>query len=176
MRVKSIAVNVGGVSFVRYCNGSEYNADRAEIPIVAFGNRIYKLEKDVSIDIVYGEKVNKVLTYNFNAGFKTNFRSGCNMIDPFIDQIGDVWHQIAWLVHDANYTPCDDSYSLGPGGHPLEKSDADDLLGAMLEFAGEGVIKRNLVVFAVKLFGRRAYNNDDELTAMNRTLFSFRTL
>ena len=42
MRVKSIVVNVGGVSFVRYCNGSEYNADRAEIPIVAFGNRRYK--------------------------------------------------------------------------------------------------------------------------------------
>lgn len=175
MKVKSISVSVGGTTFARYCNGAECNAVHAEIPIVAYGNRIYKLEKDVSIHITYGDKVNKILTYNFKAGFKTNFRSGCNLIDPIVDQIGDVWHQVAWLIHDANYTPCDDSYSLEQDGHPLSKSEADELLGAMLEFAGEGVVKRNVVVWAVKLFGRSAYNDDDELTARNRTLFSFRT-
>lgn len=174
MRVKSISVSVDGIPFARYCNGAESNVAHAEIPIVAFGNRIYKLEKDVDVDIAYGDKEIKTLTYTFKAGFKTNFRSGCNLIDPIVDQIGDVWHQIAWLIHDANYTPCDDSYSLEPEGHPLAKSDADDLLGAMLEFAGEGVVKRNVVVWAVKLFGRSAYNDDDELTARNRTLFSFR--
>lgn len=139
---------------------------RNEICVVPLGNRLYRLATDTVIRIVTDEGD---FVFSFDAGFVTNFRSGGIFIDHFIDQIGDKLQQVAYLCHDAAYTPC---ASLKME-HPVSRKLADELLRALLKYAGMGRARASLVYNSVRLFGSSAYNEDDELTATNSNLFSF---
>ncbi|MEE0937744.1 MAG: hypothetical protein UIG52_06905 [Bacteroidales bacterium] len=110
-----------------------------------------------------------VFTFAFDFGFITNFRSGGVLVDFFLDQIGTTLVQLAYLLHDACYTPC---FMLA-GEHPVSKKLADELLKAMLIYAGMSSWKASLVHTSVKLFGKSAYDEDDELTEENSKLFTF---
>lgn len=139
---------------------------RNEICVVPLGNRFYRLATDTVIRIVTDEGD---FVFSFDAGFVTNFRSGGIFIDHFIDQIGDKLQQVAYLCHDATYTPC---ASLKME-HPVSRKLGDELLRAVLEYAGMDEGKVLLVYISVRLCGKSAYEKDDELTPTNSKLFSF---
>lgn len=90
------------------------------------------------------------LVYEIMAGYMTDFRSGPSIVNPFIPKIGDILLALAWLIHDINYHGF------------LSKNLSDKLLREMLEHAGMGIIKRNAVYYAVKLFAGSHYNTLDE--------------
>ena len=139
---------------------------RNEICVVPLGNRFYRLATDTVIRIVTDEGD---FVFSFDAGFVTNFRSGGIFIDHFIDQIGDTLQQVAYLCHDAAYTPC---ASLKME-HPVSRKLGDELLRAVLEYAGMDEGKVLLVYISVRLCGKSAYEKDDELTPTNSNLFHF---
>lgn len=87
-----------------------------------------------------------------------------------MDQIGDEKKALCYLVHDAIYTPC---AALGME-HPLSRKKGDELLRAALVWAGMSRFKAALVYYSVRAFGHSAYWDDDELTAENSRLFTFR--
>lgn len=133
--------------------------------ISPLGNRLYAIAKETLIEIETDEG-----TFHkcFMPGFVTNFRSGGLFVDRFVDQIGSTLEQqVLWLNHDADYTPC----AWRNGEHPVSKELADDILLAGLEFLNVGYIKRESIYWSVRLFGRKAYEEDDELTEKNSTLF-----
>lgn len=135
--------------------------------ITPMGDRYYKLCNNYEVIVCTNEGEYR---YNFSEGFETNFRSGGIAVDSFIDQIGDKLEtQLAWLCHDAAYTPC---ASLGMK-HPIGRKEADELLRAMLRFAGMSSFKASAVYNSVRLFGGSAYKEDDHLTMVNSELFSF---
>lgn len=139
---------------------------RNEICVCPLGNRYYRLAADTLIRIVTDEGD---FVFSFDAGFVTNFRSGGIFIDHFIDQIGDKWQQVAYLCHDAAYTPC----AALKMEHPVSRKLADELLRAVLVHVGMSKFKASLVYNAVRLFGNSAYEDDDELTGKNSRLFTF---
>lgn len=139
---------------------------RNEICVCPIGNRFYRLATDTIIRIVTDEGD---FVFSFDAGFVTNFRSGGIFIDHFIDQIGDTLQQVAYLCHDATYTPC---ASLKME-HPVSRKLGDELLRAVLVYAGISKFKASLVYNSVRLFGKSAYDEDDDLTEKNSKLFNF---
>ena len=139
---------------------------RNEICVCPCGNRLYRLATDTIVRIVTDEGN---FVFSFDAGFVTNFRSGGIMIDRIIDQIGDTLQQAAYLCHDAAYTPC----AALKMNHPISRKLADELLRAVLVHAGMGRFKASLVYNSVRLFGKSAYEDDDELTEKNSKLFNF---
>lgn len=135
--------------------------------ITPMGDRYYKICNDYEIIV---RTSNAEYRYNICNGFVTNFRSGGLLVDSFVDQIGDSLPvQLSWLCHDAAYTPC---ASLN-GKHPIGRKEADELLRAMLRFAGMSSFKASAVYNSVRLFGGSAYKEDDHLTMVNSELFSF---
>ena len=141
--------------------------DATDLGLVPLGDRLYKLTYDLNVRIEFDNGL--VYLYSFNREFVTNFRSGAPVIDCFVDQIGSSLTALAYLVHDANYTPCHYLFDR----HPLPKEDADKLLRAMLRYAGMSGFKSQVVYDAVKLFGKSAYEDDDELTEKNKYKFAF---
>lgn len=139
---------------------------RNEICVCPLGNRFYRLATDTIIRIITDEGD---FVFSFDAGFVTNFRSGGILIDRIIDQIGDLWQQAAYLCHDATYTPC----AALKMEHPVSRKLADELLRAVLVHAGMSKFKASLVYNSVRLFGKSAYEDDDELTETNSKLFTF---
>lgn len=139
---------------------------RNEICVCPIGKRFYRLATDTLVRIVTDEGD---FVFSFKAGFVTNFRSGGIFIDRFIDQIGDTLQQAAYLCHDAAYTPC----AALQMEHPISRKLADELLRAVLVHAGMGRIKASIVYDSVRLFGKSAYEDDDELTEKNSKLFTF---
>lgn len=155
MKVKSIQL--------RDFFGNELHA----LCITPMGDRYYKICNDYEIIV---RTSSNEYRYNICNGFVTNFRSGGLLVDSFVDQIGDSLPvQLSWLCHDAGYTPC---ASLG-NKHPLGRKEADELLRAMLRFAGMSSFKASCVYNSVRLFGGSAYKEDDRLTKANSELFSF---
>lgn len=136
------------------------------LTVVPLGNRLYGLAHPNEIT-VYTDVGCFVIP--FKQGFVTNFRSGGLFVDMFIDQVGDQDKALVYLIHDALYTPCD---ACG-GEHPLSRELADEILRAALIWAGMSPGVAGLVYRSVRIFGKSAYVNDDELTATNRALFSF---
>jgi len=135
--------------------------------ITPCGDRYYRLANNY--EVIVSTSVGEY-RYNFSEGFETNFRSGGLFVDRFVDQIGDTLQtQLSWLCHDAAYTPCK---ALGMS-HPLGRKDADELLRAMLRYAGISSFKASCVYNSVRLFGGSAYKDDDRLTKANSELFSF---
>lgn len=144
-----------------------FGNDLTALCISPCGDRYYKLSNkyEVIVSTSVGE-----YRYNFSDGFETNFRSGGLFVDRFVDQIGDTLAtQLSWLCHDAAYTPCK---ALGMS-HPLGRKEADELLRAMLRYAGLSSFKASCVYNSVRLFGGSAYKEDDRLTKANSELFSF---
>lgn len=137
-----------------------------DVSVVPLGNRYYALYEpnviEVHTDI-------GVFVFAFKAKFVINYRSGGKLLDFFIDQIGNSAAQKGYLLHDACYTPC---FALG-GEHPLSRELADDLLKAILIYSGMPKWKASLVHKSVRLFGRSAYEDDDELTEKNSKLHMF---
>lgn len=153
MQVKKISINPFGDICDFIC-------------VVPLGNRLYRLAHDLLISFVTDEGS---FNFFFKPGFVTNFRSGGLFIDRFIDQIGDLWQQAAYLCHDAAYTPC----AALKMEHPISRKLADELLRAVLVKCGMGKFKASLVYNSVRLFGKSAYEKDDNLTATNSKLFTF---
>ena len=133
------------------------------IAVKALGDRYFQILKTLIITVLTDIGV---FRYKIRPPFVTNFRSGSPMADRFIDQFGDILHQAAWIVHDANYTPCINKCFE----HAVDRKTADDLLHAMLLYAGESKFKADMVWCAVRLFGRSAYEDDDSLTVGNYPL------
>lgn len=141
--------------------------DKPCLAVTPTGNRYYKLSQDTNISVITDIGC---FEFGFKAGFVTNFRSGGRFVDRFIDQVGDEKKSLIYLIHDAFYTPCDDC----EGEHPATRELSDEFLRDGLEWAGMGKIKRNVVYYSVRAFGKSAYEEDDFLTDTNRTLFTFR--
>jgi hypothetical protein len=140
--------------------------DQPEIlEVIPKGDRLYELD-DMRVDIWTSEYH---YSYLLKKGFVTNFRSGGFMVDFFIDQIGDQIDQLCWICHDAAYTPCE----MLRDKHPVTRYEADNLLRAMLRFAGVSKAKYQLVYYNLRTFGGSAYSKDDDLTPTNKKLFSF---
>ena len=129
----------------------------------ALGNRYFQIQERLTIAVCTDIGV---FRYKIRPPFVTNFRSGAPIADWFIDQFGDILHQACWIVHDANYTPCINKCFR----HAVDRKTADDLLYAMLLYAGESKLKADIVWGAVRLFGRSAYEDDDSLTVGNYPL------
>lgn len=140
--------------------------DRPSLVVEPIGNRYYKLAQDTRISVITDIGC---LDFSVKQGFITNFRSGGVAVDKFVDQIGDQQKSLIYLIHDLCYTICDDCN----GEHPVTRELADEFLRAGLEWAGMGKFKRNVVYYAVRAFGKSAYEEDDDLTETNRVLFTF---
>lgn len=138
----------------------------ADIVVNPMGDRYYKLAADTKINIYTDEGI---FIYSFKKGFVTNFRSGGIFVDPFVDQIGTVLMQAAYLCHDAAYTPC----SACGMEHPISRKLADQILKSMLIYSGLSIFKSNVVYNSVRLCGKSAYEEDDHLTKENSKLFKF---
>lgn len=152
MKIKSVIVNG--------------RRDKFSLEVIPMGNRLYKLSKPLYVRVYTDEGV---FTFAFDFGFVTNFRSGGVLVDFFLDQIGTTLVQIAYLLHDACYTPC---LALEME-HPISRKLADEMLRAMLEYAQMDAVQSWIVHKSVRLFGGSAYEEDDELTAENSKLFTF---
>ena len=137
----------------------------------SIGDRFYRLSAPLNVNVFTD---GKQYLYSFETGFVTNCRSGGKLVDGFIEQIGDTLHQLCWLVHDANYTPCDSP--MCEGAHPVPRDEADELLRAMLKVAGESRFRRNAIYYSVRLFGKKAYTEDDQYTGWNAGQFIFSSL
>lgn len=137
------------------------------IAVCPAGKRYYDISSFVEL-IAHTDE--GVIRCSLQPKFRSNYRSGGRCVDPFIDQIGETLPvQASWLFHDANYTPCE----ACDGEHPVSRLFADELLRAMLIYAGMSKAKANLVYLSVRMFGGSAYDDDDELTKKNSKLFSF---
>lgn len=139
-------------------------------PIIVepLGDRFYKVARDTEI-IVRSDSGD--MFFSFETGFVTNFRSGGILVDPFVDQMGNnAVMRAAYLCHDATYTPC----AMLDMKHPVSRKVADDMLRGILIYGGMPRFKAGLVYRSVRLFGKPAYENDDELTPTNSKLFSFK--
>lgn len=141
--------------------------DKPCLAVTPIGDRYYRLSQDTTITVETSEGR---LVFTVKRGFISNFRSGGILVDTFIDQIGDQNTSLVYLIHDLCYTPC----SSCNGKHPITRELADEFLRDGLEWAGMGKIKRNVVYYSVRAFGKSAYEEDDFLTGTNRTLFTFR--
>lgn len=137
------------------------------LSVVPIGNRYYRLATDTTV-IVHMDS--GCMIVDFKAGFVTNFRSGGVAVDRFVDQIGDEKKGLIYLLHDAFYTPC----AACGGEHPVSRELADEFLRDGLGWAGMGKVKRNVVYYSVRAFGKSAYEEDDHLTKTNMPLFKFR--
>jgi hypothetical protein len=138
-----------------------------DLGLKPMGDRYYSLTNDIDVKLEFTGGLTYI--YHFNKNFVTNFRSGAPIVDCFTDQIGDTLQALAYLIHDANYTPC----SMLNLNHPLTKIDSDKLLYQMLVYSGLNKLKAKIIYEAVKLFGKSAYYDDDKLTAKNKLAFSF---
>lgn len=145
----------------------DITTDVFTLAVTPIGNRLYKLARDTKVRVYTDEGV---FAFDFCKGFVTNFRSGGVAVDCFVDQVGDEKKALAYLIHDAIYTPC---ATLG-GEHPVSRKKGDKLLRAALQWAGMGSFKAGLVYRSVRFFGRSAYWENDALTDENSKLFSFR--
>lgn len=112
--------------------------------------KIATLTEDIRIALYTNEG-----TYVLDAakGFKWNGNSGafpCRFSKDNED------YNVIILVHDLLY------HRIG-----LSKADADDILRGGLRQAGYGRVMAGIIHKAVTLFGRCAYNADDEMTMDN---------
>lgn len=140
--------------------------DTLALAVTPLGDRLYALAHDVAVSIVTDDGT---LKYHFRKGFVTNFRSGGVLVDGIIDQIGNGKQQLAYLTHDAAYTPCA-AFAME---HPISKPFADEILRQVLILGGVSPFKARLVKWSVTAFGASAYWDDDELTESNSKLFTF---
>ena len=143
--------------------------DKDHLTIIPVGRRYYELAQDtvLTLDTDKGS-----FEFKFQKGFVTNFRSGGPLVDGFIDQIGTEKTAQIYLLHDAAYTPCD-NYG---GKYPFPREDADIMLRDGLGWANMSKFKRNMAYRSVRLFGQKAYDDDDNYTNTNRTLFTFKEI
>ena len=146
MKIKSITIN-------------------APLEITPVEERIYDLMKDLEVSIVTDDGVYR---YTLKKGFRTNFRSGSNIIDCFVPHIGKQMVAIAYLIHDANYNSSDTC------SHLVSKELADKLLEAMLVYAGVSKVKAKIVKKSVQWFGQSAYDEYDDICKHNQGLYWFR--
>lgn len=139
-----------------------FHTSKDGIKLKALGDRYFQIQERLNLAVCTDVGV---FRYDIKPGFVTNFRSGAPIVDSFIDQCGDTLHQACWIVHDANYTPC-----INKCEHAVDRKTADDLLHAMLLYAGESKFKADVVWGAVRVFGGSAYEDDDSFTISNYPL------
>ena len=138
-----------------------------DLGLKPMGDRYYSLTNDIDVKLEFTGGLTYI--YHFNKNFVTNFRSGAPIVDCFTDQIGDTLQALAYLIHDANYTPCHYLFNE----HPLSKIDSDELLYQMIVYSGFNKVKAKIIYEAVNIFGKSAYYEDDDLTATNKYDFCF---
>lgn len=136
------------------------------LSVVALGNRLYRLSEDRRLTVV--TDIGRMV-FTAHRGFVSNYRSGGILVDAIVDQVGSESMAPVYWVHDMCYTPC---ASLGMA-HPLSRRLSDGILRSGLLMAGMPPWKASLVYRSVRIFGRRAYDEDDFLTRDNSRLFGF---
>jgi len=123
-------------------------------------NRIEKIETEGDMYLIteafkctIKEKGKDKYIYVVKEGFKTNFRSGPDWLDPHITPIGELAIAISWLIHDVNYE-----------GYLGSRKKSDKLLFQMLEAGNFDPIINEVVYIGLRLFGGKYYstssNND----------------
>lgn len=105
------------------------------------------------IQIVLNVDDNQSITIQVAPGFKWNGNSGAF---PCRFSKDNEEYNVAVLTHDVLY------HRVG-----LSKADADDILRGMLREAGYSRFMAGLIHRAVTLFGRCAYNEDDQMSLDN---------
>ena len=98
----------------------------------------WKLERD----LIY--QGNKDL-FTVPVGFKTDFASVPRLFWNILPPTGR--YTKAAILHDWLYN-----------SHAVSKEDADGIFRRIMEEENVGVVKRNIMYFAVKFFGGNAYN------------------
>ena len=142
-------------------------SDPSRLAVTPLGNRLYEQVTDVEKIKVVTDCGNWIFTSY--KGFKTNFRSGGILVDRFIDQVGDEQKSKIYKVHDLIYTPC----AALDMEHPVSRKLGDEFIKAGLLWAKMSYFKAQTVYAAVRMFGKSAYDDDDELTESNSKLFTF---
>lgn len=135
------------------------------ISLTPLGNRRFKVNRRITIEMVTSDGFK--LTAWVHRNYVTDFRSGGPLVDRFIDQFGETPEiQCCYLMHDLFYTRRADKT------HFKTREYADEILRESLICAGLPKWKAWLVWSAVRMFGKPAYDNDDEYSIPNMTRFT----
>ena len=137
------------------------------ILVTIAGDRYFRLEKELTILVTTDSAV---VEYKVMPGFVTDFRSGGPIVDLFIKQFGSNLMQAAYICHDIAYTPM--FTEDGCRSHQIEKNYADALLEHMLVYAHVKKWKAKVIWLALRLFGKKAYLNDNAFSVENSKRYS----
>lgn len=142
--------------------------EHTELDLAPAGDRLWKFQCQFEVTIRTTEGT---LRYVIKPEFVTDFRSpggvAGSAVDLLVSNTGPGDQGICYIIHDANYTQCDQL----DGEHPVSKEFADSLLKQMLMDTGLSHCKAWLVYDAVSVFGDQAY--DEPAQYGNSGLFSF---
>jgi len=129
--------------------------------------KTFQLVQDLRFTIGFDEMDEHLFV--IKKGFKTNLRSGTDLINGIIPKMGPETLTCAYILHDALYTD-----------HFFCRKTADEILIALMKWEGTiGAIKRSLISTTLSLFGGSAYNekctgvyegNENHLSVQNLTL------
>jgi hypothetical protein len=100
--------------------------------VTTAGNNLWEIRDDLIVQV--NMPAQKGYRFTIKKGFITNFRSGTDLLNPFVPRIGENNKSITYAVHDAMYSWVQDGKILK---HLMPKEQADDLLKAMLEFCDD---------------------------------------
>lgn len=112
-----------------------------EIITKPIADRLYELFRPTRINI-FTEK-DGVISYEFDAGFIFDARSGGKAIDWLIPHIGSQSVLACWLAHDGGFYP-----------HTLDFKTANDILRQMYVLATGQRIRASLIDTSVTLCGK----------------------
>lgn len=134
------------------------------IALRPLGNRRFAVVRGFDFEMRLSDHTKLIARVHKN--YVTDFRSGGPLVDRFIDQFGETPKiQCCYLMHDLFYT------RRANGTHFKTKAFADEVLRESLICAGLPSWKAKMVWAAVKLFGKSAYEDDDEYSIPNATRF-----
>ena len=100
-----------------------------ELLVTSIGNNLWEIRDDLVVQVnMPAQKGYRII---IKKGFVTNFRSGTDLLNPFVPRTGQNDKSVAYAVHDAMYSWVKQGDKLI---HLMPKEQADDMLKAMLEF------------------------------------------
>ena len=135
------------------------------ISLTPLGGRRFAINQPTDFKMMLSDGTELVAWVHKN--YVTDFRSGGPFVDRFIDQFGETPEiQICYLMHDLFYTRRVDKT------HFQTREFADMVLRESLICAGLPEWKAKAVWAAVRLFGRKAYTDDDAYSIPNASRFN----
>jgi len=100
-----------------------------ELLVTTAGNNLWEIRDSLIVQV--NMPAGKGYRITIKKGFVTNFRSGTDLLSPFVPRTGQNDKSVSYAVHDAMYSWVQEGSILK---HLMRKEQADDLLKAMLEF------------------------------------------